>query len=217
MNKTLYFEGAGLDSCKSEYNGINCRIRTAFHDNKNRMICLELWGCHPNKAQLQKAKLHNIELPNTYLYVDHVYYITDDLTIDDCDSNRIKTIPFEEMIKIPYTLENIKSFINKHFKSNFDEVVVLDDLAGYRVFTGINSNTSKKYNFGDCFDYDEELTEKRKKKVLELSEQFKRIFNQKYDNTSFYIENDALTVCINVPEDQRVKAGYIDRVFTVDV
>lgn len=217
MNKTLYFEGAGLDSCKSEYNGINCRIRTAFHDNKNRMIYLELGGCHPNKFEIKKAKTDKINLSNTYLYVDIAHYITDDSTIDDCNNNNIKTIPFEEMIKIPYTLENIKSFINKHFKSNFDEVVVLDNLAGYRVFTGINNNTSKQYNFGDCFNYDEELTKKRKKKVSELSEQFTRIFNREYDNTSFYIENDALTVCINVSEDQRVKAGYIDRVFTVDV
>ncbi len=42
MSKTLYFEGAGWDGCKAEYNGVNCRIRTAFHNNDGRMIYLEL-------------------------------------------------------------------------------------------------------------------------------------------------------------------------------
>lgn len=73
------------------------------------------------------------------------------------------------------------------------------------------------YNYGDTFAYDAELTEKRIAKVAELSEHFKQVFNQEHDNTSYYIENGALTVCINVSDKDREKAGYTDRRFTVEV
>ena len=58
---------------------------------------------------------------------------------------------------------------------------------------------------------------KRIKKVAELKKHFTKIFNQRYDNTSYYIENNALTVCINVEESKRIAAGYTDRKFIVEV
>lgn len=220
MKKTLYFEGAGWDGANEEYNGLNCRIRTAFHNDNGDMFYLELNGCHPNKYQLQDAKKRKITLPTTYLYVDFAFRITDDLTIDDCNEGRIRTIDYKEMLKIPYTLENIRDFVNRYFNTSFDEVVILDDLAGYRVFADYaqeDCETSKEYNFGDCFDYDAELTEKRITKVKELQEHFKQIFNQEYDNTGYYIKDGKLTVCINVDEQKRLQAGYTERKFTVEV
>ena len=50
-----------------------------------------------------------------------------------------------------------------------------------------------------------------------LKKHFTKIFNQRYDNTSYYIENNALTVCINVAESKRIAAGYTDRKFIVEV
>lgn len=218
--KTLYFEGAGWDGCKAEYNNINCRIRTAFHNNDNKMIYLELNGVHPNKYILAEAKKEKITLPTTHLYIAHAHYITDDKTTDDCNANNIKTIDYESQQKIEYTLENVKNFINKYFNCSFDNVVVLDNLAGFRVFADVKREgwgTSAMYNFGDCFDYDEELTLKRINKVNELKEHFKTLFNQKYDNTSYYIRDNKLTVCINVESKKRIEAGYKDRIFTVEV
>lgn len=73
------------------------------------------------------------------------------------------------------------------------------------------------YNYGDTFAYDAELTEKRIAKVAELSEHFKQAFNQEHDNTSYYIENGVLNVCLNVSDNVRKKAGYTNRRFTVEV
>lgn len=220
MNKTLFFEGAGWNGANAEYNGLNCRIRTAFHNNDGKMIYLELNGCHPNNYQSKEAKENKVTLPSTYMSVDIAHYITDDPEIDDCNSSRIKTIAYSEMMKIEYTLENIRNFVNTQFNCSFDSVVILDDLAGYRVFANskkIDWGTSAQYNFGDCFDYDEDLTQRRIAKVDELTEHFKKIFNQKYDNTSYYIKDGQLTVCINVEESKRIAAGYSEREFIVEV
>lgn len=220
MNKTLYFEGAGWSGANAEYNGLNCRIRTAFHNNDGKMIYLELNGCHLNEYQAKKAKKNKITLPSTYMYINFAHYITDDPEIDDCNDSRIKTIAYEEMLKINYTLENIRNFVNTQFNCSFDNVVILDNLAGYRVFTDskrIGWGTSAQYNFGDCFDYDEDLTKRRIAKVADLTEHFKEIFNQKYDNTSYYIKDGKLTVCINVEERKRIEAGYSEREFVVEV
>lgn len=220
MNKTLYFEGAGCNGANAEYNGLNCRIRTAFYNNEGKMIYLELNGAHPLKEHIKAAKENKITLPSTYMYVDVAHYITDDSEIDDCNDSRIKTIAYEEMLKTDYTLENIRDFVNTQFNCSFDAVVILDNLAGYRVFSGKTKKaggTSEMYNFGDCFVYDEDLTKRRIAKVAELKEHFKKVFNQRYDNTSYYIKNGQLVVCINVEERKRLDAGYPEREFVVTV
>lgn len=216
--KILYFEGAGWDGANAEYNGLNCRIRTAFHDNNGKMIFVEIHGHHPNDYMLKEAKKEKKQLPTTYLYVDSAFYITDDPTEDDENKNRIKMPDYKAHINISYTLENIRDFINEHFNSSFTEVVILNDLAGYRVFSkDIYKNTSESYNFGDCFEYNAELTEKRIVKVEEMKKYFAKLFNQKYDNTSYYIEDNQLMVCINVTEEKRIAAGYKERKFVVEV
>lgn len=174
--------------------------------------------CHPNMYQAKEAKKTKITLPSTYMYVDTAHYITDDPEIDDCNDCRIHPIPYEEMVKVDYILENIRDFVNTQLNCSFDNVVILDDLAGYRVFSDCKrKGTSEKYNFGDCFNYDEDLTKMRIAKVKELSAHFKEIFNQKYDNTTYYIKDGSLTVRINVSESKRLAAGYPDREFTVDL
>ena len=82
-------------------------------------------------------------------------------------------------------------------------------------------NTYSNYHYGDKFEYNEEVENERKKKGEELHEKFKKIFNQKYDNTSIYPpENDGiskkLNICINVSDEERIKAGYKDRRFTIE-
>lgn len=219
-NRTLFFEGAGWDGCKAEYNNINCRIRTAFHNNDGKKIYIEINGVHPNQYALKEAKANGETLPTTHLYVDIAFYITDDNSVDDCNESRIKTIDYKEQQKIEYTLENIRDFINNNFNCSFESVAVLDNLAGFRVFADVKRDglgTSKSYNFGDTFNYDEETTTKRIEKVKELSENFKTLFNMEYDNTSYYIKDDKLTVELNVPQKEQIKAGYKNRVFTVEI
>ena len=74
------------------------------------------------------------------------------------------------------------------------------------------------YNFGDVFQYDEELTHKRRKKVEEMKKEFCKLFNQKYDNTSYYIEDGKLTVKISVSDRALKNANWNkERKFTIDL
>lgn len=213
MKKVLYFEGAG---CVPAGEVANCRIRTAFTNDDGKKIYIELLSYTVTNIDHKKWKRYSEYEVGTVLGVcDYCHYITDDPSVDDCNMSRLLC---DRNGKLIYTYEGIKDFINKNCNASFDEIAVLDNLAGYRVFNDNGkSNTPEAYNYGDTFAYDAELTEKRIAKVAELSEYFKRIFNQEYDNTSYYIKNGVLTVCLNVPDKVREKAGYTNRRFTVEV
>lgn len=211
--KILYFEGAG---CVPAGEVANCRIRTAFTNDNGKKVYIEFISYTVTNIDHKKWKCYSEYEVGTVLgFCDYCHYITDDPNIDDCNKSRLSCERNKPFI---YTYEGIKNFINENCNASFDEIIVLDNLAGYKVFNDSGKhNTSEHYNFGDTFAYDEELTKKRIAKVAELSEHFKRIFNQKYDNTSYYIENNALTVCINVEKSKRIAAGYTDRKFIVEV
>lgn len=213
MKKVLYFEGAG---CVPAGEVANCRIRTAFTNDDEKKIYIELLSYTVEAIDHKKWKRYSEYEVGTVLgFCDYCHYITDDPSVDDCNES---CLPCERKKQFIYTYEGIKNFINENCNASFDEIVVLDNLAGYRVFNISGKyNTSETYNYGDTFVYDAELTKKRITKVAELSEHFKQIFNERYDNTSYYIENGVLTVCLNVSEEVRKKAGYTNRCFTVEV
>ena len=200
--KTLYFEGAGWVPCNDVE---NCRIRTAFTNKEGEKIYIEF--------------LSGGGINNGLLFCDYCYYITENPDVDDCNKSRLKCEGNQAFTgRLEYSKKNILSFVNKYCNADFDEIVVLDSLAGYRVFTDKGRhNTPERYNFGDCFEYDEELTKKRIAKVEEMKKYFSKLFNQKYDNTSYYIEDGKLTVMLNVSEQQRIKAGYNERKFIVEL
>lgn len=213
MKKVLYFEGAG---CVPAGEVTNCRIRTAFTNNNGKKIYIEFTSYTVANIDHKKWNRYlGYEVGTVLGFCDYCHYITDDPNIDDCNKSRL---PCERNGEFIYTYEGIRNFINANCNASFDEIVVLDNLAGYRVFNHNGKrNTPEAYNYGDTFAYNAELTGKRIAKVAELSEYFKRIFDQEYDNTSYYIENGVLIVCLNVSEKAREKAGYIDRRFTVEV
>lgn len=203
MKKTLYFEGAGCVPCNDVE---NCRIRTAFTNNEGKKIYIEFLRGYKHT---RKANGKVVSEPD-YLSCDSCHYITDDPEIDDCNESRLKCERNQEIEKVKYTKENILVFVNEHCNADFDEIVVLDNLAGYRVFADANKcNTSKGYNFGDVFNYDAELTKRRREKVEEMKKEFCVLFNQKYDNTSYWVDKDGnLTVRINTYEEALKKANW---------
>lgn len=223
--KTLYFEGAGCVPCNDVE---NCRIRTAFTNNAGKKIYIEfLSGYKHTKIEYDKngRKLKNPKWisEDGYLYCDFCHYITDDPEIDDCNKSRLDCERNSEIEKVKYTKENILAFVNKYCNADFDEIVVLDDLAGYRVFADVKDtkkmNTFAMYNFGDVFNYDAELTRKRREKVEEMKKEFCVLFNQKYDNTSYWVDKDGnLTVRINTYEEALKRANWTKgRQFIVEV
>lgn len=219
--KTLYFEGAG---CVPANDVENCRIRTAFTNKEGEKIYLEMFsGCKHTKVKCGKngRKFKNPKwiTEDGYICCDSCHYITSDKEVDDENYSRLSCERNPEL-KVKYTKANILAFVNEHCNADFDEIVVLDNLAGYRAFADYTKdtvNTPLMYNYGDTFEYNAELTKKRRTKVEEMKKDFCKLFNQKYDNTSYYIKDGKLIVCINVEEEKRIKAGYPERKFVVEV
>lgn len=213
MNKkTLYFEGAGCVSCKDVE---NCRIRTAFTNKEGKKIYIEFLSGYKHTRKGNGKVVSE----SGYLSCDSCHYITDDPEIDDCNKLRLSCERNSEMEKVKYTKENILAFVNKYCNADFDEIVVLDNLAGYRVFADVKKcDTSVGYNFGDKFNYDADLTRRRRTKVEEMKKEFCTLFNQKYDNTSYYIENGELVARICVSDKVLKESGWTKgRKFTVEV
>lgn len=216
MKKTLYFEGAGCVPCNDVE---NCRIRTAFTNTEGKKIYIEFLSGYKHT---RKGSGKVVSEPG-YLYCDFCHYITDDPEIDDCNKSRLDCERNSEIEKVKYTKENILAFVNENCNADFDEIVVLDNLAGYRVFADIEDpkkrDTFAMYNFGDVFNYDAELTRKRREKVEEMKKEFCALFNQKYDNTSYWVDKDGnLTVRINTYEEALKRANWTKgRQFIVEV
>lgn len=211
--KTLYFEGTG---CVPANDVENCRIRTAFTNKAGEKIYLEMSsGCKHTRVRYGVAgKLESpkkiITTEDGYICCDFCHYITSDPKIDDVNYSRLSCERNAEL-KMKYTKANILAFVNEHCNADFDEIVVLDNLAGYRVFADYTKdtvNTPLMYNYGDTFEYDAELTKKHRAKVEQMKKEFERLFNQRYDNTSYYIENGDLVVRLNVSDDALEAANW---------
>lgn len=143
MGKTLYFEGAGMqDSIRGDVE--NCRIRTAFSNDKGQKIYLEIMGVEVTKHTKKSWQGYK-----NVGFVDYCFFITGGR--DDCNKSRID----KENQSFEYTKANILRFVNS-LGCSFDEVVILPDLAGYRVF-----KDGSGYNYGDKFNYEPELTARR--------------------------------------------------------
>ena len=137
--KTLVFEGAGWSGAERSKETIgNCRIRTAFHLVDGRAVYLEM-SCRDTKTN----GVYNG-------FITDCFYITGDP--DDYNKNRVKYLGNR---LIPYTKESILAFANG-LNGDFDAIVVAPDLGGYRVFSELGY-----FNYGDEFEYDEELITKR--------------------------------------------------------
>ena len=219
MRKTLYFEGAGCVPCNDVE---NCRIRTAFTNRDGKKIYIELLSGYKNTfveygKNGRKLKHPKMISEDGYLYCDFCFYITEDPEIDDCNESRLECERKHATVK--YTKENILAFVNENCSADFEEVVILDDLAGFRVHADGKRNTPEAYNYGDLFNYDAELTRRRREKVEEMKKEFCVLFNQKYDNTSYWIDNKGnLTVRINTYEEALKKANWTKgRQFIVEV
>ena len=203
MSKTLFFEGAGSVS-RGEV--ANCRIRTAFTNDDGKKIYIEFTSYEVTKEDHKRYKRHfEYEVGTVLGFCNYCHYITDNPEIDDDNYSRL---PIRNK-NFVYTYEGIKNFVNENCNASFDEIVVLDNLAGYRVHNNSGKhNTAERYNFGDTFVYDEELTKKRIEKVADLKKHFTKIFNQRYDNTSYYIDNNKLIARIGVSDEALRKANW---------
>lgn len=157
--KTLYFEGAGWPETEKEY-GLNCRIRTAFTNDKGNKIYLEILCGHKEREIIKGPKYEDI--PDHYMIVDSCNYITEDTENVQLVTNKEgHSLERDGNRTRPYTKEDILKFVNEECGCSFDAVEVLPEFSGYRVHKDSSrAGIAAAYNFGDEFPYDEERTKK---------------------------------------------------------
>ncbi|MBU3186615.1 hypothetical protein [Clostridium estertheticum] len=187
-NEVLYFEGAGCeDTNRGEIN--NCRIRTAFTNNENKKIYVEICGIEKTKDDLKKYhRFENYEVGEAIGFIDSCHYLTDDNKIDDCNESRL---PCERKENISYSHKGILDFINKNCNCSFDSIEDLGWLAGYRVFadeTKDTSNTHKAFNYGDEFQYNSTL-ENTRKEIQKHFYDLEKSEGKKYPNFSLWVDD----------------------------
>lgn len=177
----LYFEGAGSSTAKISKATIgNCRIRTAFHLNDSRAVYLEIYGSERTK--------HSV--PNLYRwkytgFVAYCYYITDDTPNDDCNNHRIRLPDWGTVLE--YSEAAILKFVNS-LGASFDAIKVVPDLGGYRVFPSERSCSGPDgYNYGDEFQFDPELLERREA-VYQHYYEVEKAEGKAYPNFSLWVD-----------------------------
>ncbi len=167
--KTLFFEGAG---CVPRGEVENCRIRTAFTNDAGERIYLEMSGFEVTKRSSKAYK--------GYSYAGvilHCHYITDGTDDANKHPTGLRNTVFE------YTKDAVLAQVNS-LNCSFDQVVILPDRAGYRVF-----KDKQGLNYGDEFTYDAELTARRQEIYLHFDE-LEKSEGKKYPNFSLWVDED---------------------------
>lgn len=213
MKKVLYFEGAGCVHAYGNSDIENCRIRTAFTTNEGRKIYLEMICNLIDSKNVKYSCNEGFKTGDCRGWVDSCHYITDDPKIDDCNASRTGF----EHYSFLFTKANLLKFINEELNCSFDEVVILNDLTGYRVFNDNGKHdTFSYYNYGDEFQYDDIKTQKRLAKRAELKAYFEQFM--KYDNSSYWVdENGNLVVRIHTYESVFKQMKFKERQFTIEI
>lgn len=126
-------------------------------------------------------------------FVDFCHYITGGY--NDCNDSKVRskdgTAVERNGNNFEYTRENILSFVNS-LGASFDEVVILPDLAGYRVH-----KDGGGYNFADEFYYDVPRTVQAQKIKEYFYNYEKQVLGKRYPNFSIYFDNDVLKVLLH--------------------
>ena len=165
--KTLYFEGAGCVPCGQVE---NCRIRTMFHDLEGRRIYFEATGSDVTKNTPADHRHFD-----TLGFVHHCHYCTGEA--DEENHQILNHTVFN------YTHAGILALVNS-LGCDFDQIVVLPNLAGYRVF---NEGTGE-LNPGDRFNYDLELTARREE-VYKFVHALEKSEGKQYPNFSLWVDH----------------------------
>lgn len=199
MKKLLLFEGAGWSSADISRATIgNCRIRTAFHLDDGRRVYLELTG----SERTRRSSKELYRWPYTG-FVVICHEITDEVPNDDENNHQIKL----GVRSFEWSLEAILDLVNS-LGASFDEVIVAPDYAGYCVF---NDDRKIRYNYGDEFVFDPDLCQKRAELVAKMRRANRKLFNQHYDNSSYFVNGKHLVMRYNVSEKALAVAGITER------
>ena len=206
MKRTLYFEGAG---CVPRGEVENCRIRTAYKNKNGEIVYLEMSGIDTAYEFGTDKKGNRVErnINGAFGFVHHCHkaklekdLISGEMRWTDCNKYNYG-YPLRARENVNYTFEYTKAgileMVNNYFDGDFDEIVILPRLAGYRVHADKYSREKCPYNLMDDFVYDIARTQQAEKIEQYFYDFEKNVLGKKYPNFSIYFEDNILKVLIH--------------------
>ena len=173
--KVLYFEGAG---CVPRGDVENCRIRTAFINDKGKSIYLEITS---------KAVPKGFPDSWAYGFIDYCHYITNSKPNYDFEEHRL---PIECKGRFEYSKSGILKLVNEELHCSFEKMIVTDIFDGYHVHAN-----GGRYNMMDNFIYCSEHAEKARNAFHEIDMQVRKQLGEKYSQISLNaVESNSLSV-----------------------
>ena len=218
MSRILYFEGVGLEHTEKEY-GMNCRIRTAFHNIEGAPYFLEVTCMHTSKEQ-RRNPCYMAGFPRYKNYLG----LSSALKLSRNGSTglniREELPPGLFGMDVRYTADAVLKLVNSGFDCRFDEIKVLPRLSGYHAWKDKPKRNGYPVTFGDAFKYDEEMTMRRHAAMERFSKELsqKGMFGGRHDNTSYGCASSGnLSVRLNISDQEMAKHGFKDRCLEIAV
>ncbi len=184
--KTLFFEGAGMETSDRSGDIGNCRIRTAFRNLDGKAIYLELLSGYeyeqkPITRGKHKGEMKYVRLPEDYMVVDFCHYITEDDDVDDCNNSRLDCE--RKRHHVLWNKKDVLKFINSELNCDFEDLIALPFLSGYYVHSDCKKPQTSldRYNLMEDYapKYNPELIKARQKVYKETAKEY---YNKIYES-----------------------------------
>lgn len=196
--KTLWFEGAG---CAERGDVSNCRIRTAFKNDKGERFYLELMGTEVHEKTIERFKVYQ-----NAGFVDYCYQITED------DEKILADI---ERKNFEYSMEGILNFVNTELGCSFDEIKIADNFYKYHVHAG-----GGRCNFMEDHTFDDDHAKAARDAFDRIDYKIREQLGEKYSKITLQsIEKDHITVRCYASDKSMREHGLNPehRIFTAEI
>lgn len=202
FGKTLFFEGAG---CAERGDVENCRIRTAFKNDKGQGFYLELSGFEVTKKSMWARHFVNAGC------VDYCYELPEETTSFEDEKARhdIEHRHFE------YSKAGILEFVNRECGCSFEQIIILDMFDDYRVHK-LNGGV----NFMEDFEYNPVKAAAARKAFDEIDMEIRHRMCERYSQISLVkVGEDYIKVRCYASDEKMIAAGLDpdNRFITVNI
>lgn len=198
--KTLYFEGAG---CVPRGDVANCRIRTAFRNDRGTLFYLELIGVEVNRWTSPELRCYQ-----TIGTVEHCYAISYGENENNFDRDKI-----ERKVNYEYSEAGILRMINDKLCCSFTDIFVGDSFDGYRVH-GPNHTVIPM----EDYPWNPEKAQRAREAYNKIDMEIREKLNEKYSKVGLYeLGEDTMTVRCYADERKLAAADIDNRLFTVSI
>lgn len=200
--KTLFFEGAG---CVERGDVENCRIRTAFHNDKGQSFYLELSGVHyaAGKAPAAYATYTNAG------FVNHCYEMPENGFDNKNVGRDIEHRCFE------YSKDEILKFVNRECGCSFDRIIITDMFDGYMVHK-LNGGV----NFMEAFEYNPAKAAAAREAFDKIDIEIRRKMGERYSQISLLEVGEDYIKVRCYASNEKMRAAGLDpdnRYFTIGI